>query len=1018
MRQSNIFPLKHQLITFFILATVAINAQTKNKPAIESFENKSVLTTFNSDKASKLSLSEAHHKYGTSSLRWDWTAPSSISTQHFKVLPQNESPLKYGDHFPASPTLSMSIYNEVAQDGKIKIAASTDEKDEIYFEIELSFTGWRTIWVPYYEMKGAAPEKTASVDFNTFTISTSTKKGTLFFDDIVFSQYQDDRHSYPDQIVPFIKSDQTPGADHWMPLMQNMELITNITTTPINNTQKQDLVKIEARLDKAMTIDKKYKVYMETMTKAFDKLQLVDNGKTVVGPPMNFKTEQIYFDEHQQGEKLANEVDALGKVLKKLANFHDRATPEDQKEIERMFLLGTRYYLDQGWQAGASGGTRHHVGYNVREITEGFFIMRKTLKKEGLLDEVGSSLHWLFNLGMVLGDETKFHVNIDYLNTQAYYHLMLLFLVDSPEKQAALLNSYSNYISITLGQQKQEWGFKVDGTAWHHNGHYPAYGMGAFRNVPKIIQTLSGTTFRIGEQGHANFKNAFLATRSYSQKLDYGFGNAGRHPLEDNSIKSLKYQYLQMAYSGNPKGTEEIDKEVAAAYLRLWGKSDKLNTETCAEIHDVKAEVLEGYKTFPYAATAIHRRDNWAAIIKGYSKYVWASEIYVASNRYGRYPANGTIQLLNEKGEAASGFKQKGWDWNRYPGATIIYLPLEELEPNTPLLMYRSGETFAGATDLNGNGIFGMVLNESKGSNADGDEVNVGFPGKLKAHKSVFSFGNKLICIGTDISSIDSKNPTQTNLFQSYLKSTNKPIYTDEDGTVTDFPYEDEAGTWLVDPYGNGYAILSDNDVFVSRKTQNSFHNKYSIKTGAMNSKGKGAKETKGRFAAGWIDHGNAPQSAAYQYVVYPNIPKDAYKKFGKIAKKDKSYEILKADSIAHIVLDKETNTTGYVIFEADTQLNTGVISEVSEPALVMISENNKGRLDISIVQPDLNFEAYHANKYINFSRPVPLEVTMKGTFTTTEDNQVKKISYNEGNTTLHLECIDGLPVKLQITKK
>ena len=39
--------------------------------------------------------------------------------------------------------------------------------------------------------------------------------------------------------------------------------------------------------------------------------------KTVVGPPMNFKTEQIYFDEHQQGEKLANEVDALGKVLKK-----------------------------------------------------------------------------------------------------------------------------------------------------------------------------------------------------------------------------------------------------------------------------------------------------------------------------------------------------------------------------------------------------------------------------------------------------------------------------------------------------------------------------------------------------------------------------------------------------------------------------------------------------------------------------------------------------------------------------
>ena len=338
--------------------------------------------------------------------------------------------------------------------------------------------------------------------------------------------------------------------------------------------------------------------------------------------------------------------------------------------------MSTKYYLDQGWQEGASGGTRYHIGYNVRELTEGFFMMRKTLQEEALLNDVGSSLHWLFNIGMVLGDENQFHVNIDYLNTQAYYHLMLLFMVDDNNKQAAILNAYSNYIGSTLAQQNQEWGFKIDGTAWHHNGHYPAYGMGTFRNVPRIIQTVSSTSFRISEAGHQNFKNAFLATLSYSQKLDYGFGNAGRHPLEDNSIKSLKRQYLQMAYSGNPEGNEEIDKEVAAAYLRLWGKSDRLNSDTFTKLHNIQEEKLTGYKTFPYATTAVHRNNKWAAIIKGYSKYVWSSEIYVASNRYGGYPANGTIQLLKEKGEVASGFKQNGWDWNRYPGATVIHLPL------------------------------------------------------------------------------------------------------------------------------------------------------------------------------------------------------------------------------------------------------------------------------------------------------------------------------------------------------
>jgi len=616
-----------------------------------------------------------------------------------------------------------------------------------------------------------------------------------------------------------------------------------------------------------------------------------------------------------------------------------------------------------------------------------------------------------------LGDENEFHVNIDYLNTQAYSHLMLLFMEENPNKQAAILKAYSNYIGITLSQQDQEWGFKIDGTAWHHNGHYPAYGMGAFRNVPKIIQTLSGTAFRINKAGHQNFKHAFLATRSYSQKYDYGFGNAGRHPLEDNSIKSLKTPYLQMAYSGNPAGTEKIDKEVAAAYLRLWGENDPLNKKTFTELNQIKEELLPGYKTFPYAATAIHRRDKWAALIKGYSKYVWSSEIYVASNRYGRYPANGTIELLNINGERGSGFKQDGWDWNRYPGATIIYLPLEELEPNTPLLMFRSAETFAGAVTLGDDGLFAMKLNESKGSNADGNEVNIGFPGKLQAKKSIFSFGEKLICIGTNISSIDPKNPTQTNLFQSSLQNTHTPIYTDNDGRIHNFPYKVKAGKWLIDPYGNGYHILSPTETTVIRKEQNSYHNKYSIKTGAMNAKGKGAKQTHGKFASAWIEHGMAPENASYQYVIYPFLTKDKIKKFEKIIKKDKSFKVLRADGTAHIVLDKQTATTGYAIFESNADLEYGLIKEVSAPSLIMAKELNSSQTLLSIVQPDLNFKELKSNRFINNSRDVSLSITIKGNYTTNLTDRIKKISHLDGHTTLSLVCKDGASIQIEITK-
>lgn len=1012
----SIFQTNKFIFAFAFIAQTIV-AQNVYSPAIESFEYDTSLDYYSHSNGSILSTSKDHHKFGKQSLKWSWTAPGVISTKNFRILNINESPLKYGDHFPASPTLSLSIYNEVAQNEKIKISATNNSKKEIYFEFEMNFTGWRTIWVPYYEMQGAAPAKGEDLQIDNFSISTNATNGTLYFDDIVFSQYQDDRHSYPDKTVPFIKSDKEPGSDHWMPLLKYIDFINSVQPLEISKQKISDLNSIEKKLDNSIGTHKKTRVNIGKIRAEFEKLKLVDNGKTVLGPPMNFKQEQVYYNSKQQGTIKGNEINDLGKLIKNIGKCYHSASTAEKEELKDMFLMATNYYLDQGWQEGASGGTRHHIGYNVRELAEGFFMMRKTLLEANLLKEVGGSLQWLFNVGMVLDDETKFQVNLDYLNTQAYYHLLLIFMVEDLNKQATILSAYANYIGITLGQQDQEWGFKIDGTAWHHNGHYPAYGMGAFRNVPRIIQTLSGTEFRISEKGHANFKNAFLATRAYSQKMDYGFGNAGRHPLEDNSIKSLKTPYLQMAYSGNPEGTEKIDREVASAYLRLWGKSDALNRKTFTSLNYIQEENLDGYKTFPYAATAVHRRNNWAAIIKGYSKYVWSSEIYVGSNRYGRYPANGTIQLLNEKGESASGFKQKGWDWNRYPGATIIYLPFDELEPNTPLLMFRSAETFAGAVTLDDNGVFGMVLNESKGSNADGNEVNVGFSGKLKAKKSVFSFGDKIICIGTNISSIDTNNPAQTNLFQSYLKSTNKPIYTDEEGSLTKFPYEDKAGKWLIDPYGNGYYILSDNKTFVSRKEQKSYHNKYSIKTGAMNPKGKGAKETKGRFSSAWIDHGIAPKKASYQYVIYPFLSKDDYKKFGKNAKKDKSYDIVKADEIAHIVLYKETNTTGYVIFESETDLNCGIIKEVSEPSLIMVKEKNNSNITLSIVQPDLNFEEIKSNRFINNSRTVSLSITLKGKFETPRTNQIKNITHKDGNTIINLISKDALSIKIDMKK-
>ena len=50
------------------------------------------------------------------------------------------------------------------------------------------------------------------------------------------------------------------------------------------------------------------------------------------------------------------------------------------------------------------------------------------------------------------------------------------------------------------------------------------------------------------------------------------------------------------------------------------------------------------------------------------------------NNRYGRYLSNSSIGLIFGDDIKSSGLVQKGFDWNRIDGATVIYLPLNKLK--------------------------------------------------------------------------------------------------------------------------------------------------------------------------------------------------------------------------------------------------------------------------------------------------------------------------------------------------
>ncbi|AXY02482.1 hypothetical protein D1115_15570 [Vibrio alfacsensis] len=71
-------------------------------------------------------------------------------------------------------------------------------------------------------------------------------------------------------------------------------------------------------------------------------------------------------------------------------------------------------------------------------------------------------------------------------------------------------------------------------------------------------------------------------------------------------------------------------------------------------------------------------------------------------------------------------------------------------------------------------------------------------------------------------------------------------------------------------------------------------------------------------------------------------------------AKKGSPYTVIQKDDNAHIVYDRASKTTGYAVFEPDTNIENSVIVKVEEPAMIL-AESKKDRLHLSLVNPDLN---------------------------------------------------------------
>ncbi|MGW5489442.1 chondroitinase family polysaccharide lyase [Streptosporangium sandarakinum] len=986
---------------------------------------------FTAGPGSALTISDRAAICGHHSLRWEHGDRSVITVRApLRFAPDPYRPLDDQAWQGTVDTFSVWIFNETPVDDVVRFEFGRGDRTDAWFEFRLGFTGWRTAWVRYdYDMRGRPHP-----GMDTLRIIAPRRTGVLHLDQLILNAPLRPDAPCRDAQVPDIAAEGDDyDAQHWQALHLFDRLLAGarMDTSPPSAEETASLRALTARYrdEYLLTPVKVDDASVAALTAQVTAYGVPGATSTGTGRPVFSYQTQIHPAAIAAELKAFADPVALGAytdLMRSLALAHASAGPAHRPALAALYVRMTAHLRDQGWTWGSCQGTIHHLGYNVRGYYDSVYLMRDVLREAGLFEGVRADLTWLCGFGRVFRDRThrQAHCSVmDILNTTLRGMLAAALLRDTDAERIAWLRALLDWLNWALlptaGIQD---GLKVDGAVFHHVGFFPDYVRDGFTGLAPLVYVLSGGVFRLADEPHSWLKRALLAMRVYANRNHWPISISGRNPSGLTALSPVPYQW--MAISGTPGGSGDVDPELAAAFLRLLPAAPTAAQRKVAERLAARGVTAEAAPTgnwaVNYAALAVHRRDEWQVTVRGHNRYLWSTEIYEGANWYGRYNTYGQIQVLhrgNPIGNAASGYVQQGWDWNRRPGATTVHLPLDELKGDlTGAIeeMLLTDSRFGGAHTIDGrNGMFAMELRE-----------HPKYEGSHRALKSVFLFDDRIVAVGTGIGN-DSRHETETTLFQTHLAARTDPTHVGAAEPVTAFPYTaapDIAPRWLLDDKGVGYYLAPGQRIGLARSAQTSRDNATEA-------------PTTGDFATAWIRHGVSPRDGGYEYAMVVGATPERMAVFAAAMDDPAAapYTVLRADTVAHVVRDRATGITGYAVF-APLKDAEGPVREVDTPSMVLVRADGDDGLALAVCDPDLRLyggidpDQYEQGRYVGHyspwsrpwltspSHPHLMRVTLRGRWRADGDQPCEARVRGEA-TAVRFETVDGRPVQVRLRR-
>lgn len=660
----------------------------------------------------------------------------------------------------------------------------------------------------------------------------------------------------------------------------------------------------------------------------------------------------------------------------------------------------------------ALANNRVKLWYDTRQLNAAITLLCNDAEGPGgdaLRVFVQSYFDHLWNFDPAQGGE-----NTDNIYTGMIYLLGMAAHCGDDAHHLQQLRLIKDYLERTLEYSPGTSDFiKIDGSAFHHYTHYPAYMYALRIMLTNALVRVRGTEFQVNAESYERLRDTALTYMLYTSGFEpTGYMSnsmSGRHPFGSaNPFTQENYHDFAVSVGGEILGTG-VDEKVAKFYNWMWpGQAPELET--------YGAEEPIGFWQFNYGAFGIYRggRGSSFATLKGFNSMAWGTEIYEVDNRYGRYQSYGTLEIAYPGTYETNGYVPDGWDWNQPPGTTTIHLPWTDLAAQKTNQDETTSASFAGALSFPRHpgglfgtegdvGIFAMDFKQRFISSTHDPA--------FQFKKSVIAFDGMLLAIGSNITSANTTNPTRTNLFQRHVTVPTAPDMPSViiDGTANDgFPYDQSldvgATHWVIDSRNTGYLFPPGNDAIrVLARSQT-----------APKESDDGSMTT-GDFGMAWIEHGTAPSDAAYEFVV---VPAATSTEMAELAAKSLNYQIHERDELGHVVEFPTTATWAYSIFAAGQQATSGPIASASEPCLVMARYTPTGML-LSIANPDLKI-AYRSLKPAPI---VPITLGIRGMWEiptlppgVTLGTPGSESDPNE--LTLTFDTVDGLPIDIELVQR